>query len=132
MQLQQLWDDSFVWNAPWCVIKEFPRYLQSLAIRIERLKATGSSKDQATESSAKKFWDDYQQSLSRSQPALATIQSIAQLGKNSVGCQSLYPTGKLLEYRWGIEELRVSLHSQQLGTRISISPKRLEKLQSEC
>ena len=131
-QLQQLWDDSFVWNAPWCVIKEFPRFLQSLAVRIERLKATGPIKDQATENAAKKFWDDYLARLTRSQPAVATIQSIAQLGKNPQGCQSLYPTGKLLEYRWGIEELRVSLHSQQLGTRISISPKRLEKLQSEC
>jgi len=32
------------------------------------------------------------------------------------------------EFRWGIEELRVSLFAQQLGTRGKISPKRLEKL----
>lgn len=34
---------------------------------------------------------------------------------------------ELIEYRWMIEEFRVSLFAQQLGTSQSVSPQRLEK-----
>ena len=34
---------------------------------------------------------------------------------------------ELTTYRWMIEELRVSLFAQELGTSLSASPKRLEK-----
>ncbi|MFO8045351.1 MAG: ATP-dependent RNA helicase HrpA [Halomonas sp.] len=37
----------------------------------------------------------------------------------------------LVEFRWWIEELRVSLFAQQLGTRFAVSPKRLEKRWAE-
>jgi ATP-dependent helicase HrpA len=127
-QWSELWSDSFAWTIPWCVIKEYPRYLQSLAIRLDRLKTTGSAKDIANESVAKGFWDDYKKRLQQAQPSTAILQPLQTHGKTRVGCDSLYPFGKLLEYRWNIEELRVSIHSQQLGTRVSISPKRLEKL----
>jgi hypothetical protein len=30
-----------------------------------------------------------------------------------------------------IEEFRVSIHAQKLGTRMSVSPKRIEKLQEQ-
>jgi len=43
----------------------------------------------------------------------------------------LEPTGLLLEYRWLIEELRVSVYAQQLGTRVSVSPKRLDKIKEQ-
>ncbi len=66
--------------------------------------------------------------LQQIQPSQATIQAIPRIGKQLVGCDRLQPYGNLLEYRWHIEELRVSIHSQHLGTRVSISPKRLEKL----
>jgi ATP-dependent helicase HrpA len=33
----------------------------------------------------------------------------------------------LTEYRWMLEEFRVSLFAQQLGTAIKVSPQRLEK-----
>ncbi len=130
-QLLALWAPGNVWNAPWCVLKEFPRYLQSLAIRIDKLKSTGSAKDLALEGTARKFWDDYRTRWEKTQPSAATLESVKIDGKESLGGGSLYPTGKLSEYRWCIEELRVSIHSQNLGTRISISPKRLEKMQSE-
>jgi ATP-dependent helicase HrpA len=35
---------------------------------------------------------------------------------------------QLEEYRWLLEELRVSLFAQQLGTAVKVSPQRLEKL----
>ena len=127
-QADEFWRDSFVWGVPWYWLKELPRYLQSLAIRAERLKTVGTQKDLATESVAQAFWDDYVKRLQQIQPSQATIQAIPQIGKQLVGCDRLQPYGNLLEYRWHIEELRVSIHSQHLGTRVSISPKRLEKL----
>lgn len=130
-QLDELWRGTFVWGVPWCWLKEYPRYLQSLAIRVERLKTVGSAKDLATESTARVFWDDYIKRLREIQPSQATLQAIPNVGKQRVGCDSLEPYGGLLEYRWHIEELRVSIHSQHLGTRVSISPKRLEKLQEK-
>lgn len=130
-QLDEIWRDSFVWGVPWCWLKEYPRYLQSLAIRVERLKTVGSAKDLATESTARIFWDDYIKRLQEIQPSQATLQAIPSLGKQRVGCDRLEPYGGLLDYRWHIEELRVSIHSQHLGTRVSVSPKRLEKLREK-
>lgn len=130
-QLTQLWNPHSAWLTPWVILKEYPRYLQSLAIRIDKLKATGSTKDLAIEESAHRYWKDYLVRIERMQPSAATWQNVRAKDKDAFGLDFLSPMGKLLEYRWGIEELRVSLHSQQLGTRISISPKRLEKLQQE-
>ncbi|XZE20204.1 DUF3418 domain-containing protein [Pirellulaceae bacterium SH449] len=61
----------------------------------------------------------------------ATLQAIPSHGKQRFGCDSLESYGGLIDYRWHIEELRVSIHSQHLGTRVSISPKRLEKLREK-
>jgi ATP-dependent helicase HrpA len=116
---------------PWAILKEYPRYLQSIAVRLDKLKTTGSAKDLATEESANRFWVDYRKRIELQQPSAASWQNVRSKGSSALGIDYLYPTGKLLEYRWSIEELRVSLHSQQLGTRISISAKRLEKLQQE-
>jgi ATP-dependent helicase HrpA len=127
-QANEIWRESFVWGVPWCWVKEYPRYLQSLAVRVERLKTVGTQKDLATENVARVFWDDYVKRLQQLQPSQATLQAIPSVGKQRVGCDRLEPFGSLLDYRWHIEELRVSIHSQHLGTKISISPKRLEKL----
>jgi ATP-dependent helicase HrpA len=37
------------------------------------------------------------------------------------------PSEQVIEFRWMIEELRVSLFAQQLGTKLPISEKRLQK-----
>lgn len=130
-QLGELWHPLHTWNTPWCILREYPRYLQSLAIRMEKLKGQGSVKDLAAEKVASQFWSDYQKQLDSIQPSAATFQSISENSNRSLGGELLMPLGKLREFRWGIEELRVSIHSQHLGTRVSISPKRLEKLKLE-
>ncbi len=129
-QVGALWDYSNTWNAPWCVIKEYPRYLQSIALRLEKLKSSGSAKDLATDGPAEAFWQDYKKKLTEIQPPQTTLSGAASVMSNAIGVESLLPTEKLAEYRWAIEELRVSIHSQHLGTRISVSPKRLEKMQA--
>jgi ATP-dependent helicase HrpA len=38
---------------------------------------------------------------------------------------------RLTEFRWLIEELRVSLFAQELGTSVKVSPERLDRLWKE-
>ena len=46
-------------------------------------------------------------------------------------CPEGSPTGALLEFRWLIEELRVSLFAQELGTSEKVSSQRLDRMWSE-
>jgi ATP-dependent helicase HrpA len=120
-QIAALLDASHVFHTPWVFLREFPRYLTAIGTRLEKLKSIGANKDQDLDRDAAEAWRDCTQridSLSRkiSQP------------DHPVRWQ---PSGPLLEYRWMIEELRVSIHAQKLGTRVSVSPKRLEKLRTQ-
>ncbi len=126
-QLAALFDESLSYLTPWCFVREIPRFLQAVAVRLERLKTVGPIKDLELDASVSRYWQDYLEKLARAQPP----QTVMQFIPISNGTR-LEATGKLLEYRWLIEELRVSLHAQQLGTRVSVSPKRLDKLEIDC
>lgn len=88
-------------------IAQYPRYIRALEIRLEKLPMQ-ISKDRQWLDEIQQFsqrTEDYQpNSLSRS---LAL---------------------ELESYHWAIEEYRVSLFAQQLGTKMPISSKRLDKL----
>jgi ATP-dependent helicase HrpA len=112
-QLSALLDGSHAFHTPWVYLREFPRYLNAIATRLEKLRAIGTLKDMELDRLAIDAWNDFSQRMLKESPA------------------HLRPSGKLLEYRWMIEEFRVSLHAQKLGTRISVSPKRLEKLREQ-
>jgi ATP-dependent helicase HrpA len=125
-QLTALFQDSLSYHVPWCYVRELPRYLQAIAVRLDRLKSVGPIKDSATDATATLYWKDCASQIAVIQPSPTTLQSIP-----GGAAQRLEPTGPLLEYRWLIEELRVSMFAQQLGTRVSVSPKRLEKLKEQ-
>ena len=125
-QLTALFQDSLSYHVPWCYVRELPRYLQAIAVRIDRLKSVGPIKDLATDATATLYWKDCAAQIAGMQPSPTTLQSIP-----GGATQKLEPTGPLLEYRWLIEELRVSMFAQQLGTRVSVSPKRLDKLKEQ-
>jgi len=97
--------------------------LQAIALRLDRLKSVGPTKDLTIDATATSYWKDYLSRLASVQPSFTSMQLLP-----SGTSVRLEPTGPLLEYRWLIEELRVSLFAQQLGTRVSVSPKRLDKL----
>ncbi|MFO0011361.1 MAG: ATP-dependent RNA helicase HrpA [Planctomycetota bacterium] len=120
-QISELLDDSHPFHTPWVYLREFPRYLNAMGMRIEKLKAIGASKDQELDRDAAEAWRDY---AHRIQALSAKISK----PNHAVRWQ---PSGKLLEYRWMIEELRVSIHAQKLGTRVSVSPKRLERMREQ-
>jgi ATP-dependent helicase HrpA len=125
-QLTGLFQDSLSYHTPWCYVREIPRYLLAIAARLERLKTIGTVKDMTMEATVSLYWQDFHAQLARVQPSPTAIQSVP-----GAGGLKLEPTGKLLEYRWLIEELRVSLYAQQLGTRVSVSPKRLDKMREQ-
>jgi ATP-dependent helicase HrpA len=105
-QLKQLLAVGFVRDTPPEWFAQYPRYFKALVIRIERLSGQ-VAKDQRyvdqLDGTAGKFWQ-----VLESRPGL--LQSSAEA----------------MQYRWMLEEFRVSLFAQSLGTRQAISEKRLE------
>ncbi len=106
MQRTALVYPGFIYKTPITNFYDLPRYFSSLAIRMERLQG-------------------------QLQKDLAHTAELQQLWHNLLELEKEHSTIELLpsaiEYRWMLEEYRVSLFSQQLKTKIPISKKRLEK-----
>jgi ATP-dependent helicase HrpA len=114
-------DPSHVFHTPWVYVRDWPRFLAGITARLEKMKSIGSIKDLELDHGPSRAWDDYARRLLSKEAELPATVSGAKW----------HPTGTLLEYRWMIEEFSVSIHAQKLGTRISVSPKRIEKIQSQ-
>ncbi|MFM0344582.1 ATP-dependent RNA helicase HrpA [Paraburkholderia sp. RL17-347-BIC-D] len=105
-QLDGLIGKRFVVDTPYAQLAHFPRYLKGIALRIDKLKA-----DPARD--ARQF--------AEFQPLLQNYQrAVAQRGG------VLDP--RLSEFRWLLEELRISLFAQELRTPMPVSVKRLYKV----
>jgi ATP-dependent helicase HrpA len=100
--LAALTPPGFLRDVPAAVLREYPRYLKALALRGERA-LRDPTRDQARMLELKPFVD-----------ALA--------GARAQGCAG-EPGWQAL--RWDLEELRVSLFAQELGTKGGVSPKKL-------
>jgi len=124
-QLDQFLQPQFMLYTPWPWLKEFPRYLQAIQHRIGRLKTAGVTQDAQQIEKVDVYWLDFRKRLENNANEVCRIRIDDANSAN-------WPIEKLAEYRWMIEEYRVSLFAQQLGTRISISPKRLDKVRDEC
>ena len=120
-QLDGLMDPAHALHTPWVYVKDLPRFLGAMSIRLEKLKLGGVQKDQQLDSGPAQAAQDYTQRLSNLENQLAFSKHKSKW----------HPSGLLLEYRWMIEEYRVSVHAQKLGTRLSVSPKRIEKIQQQ-
>ena len=99
--------DGFVALTPLPWLRHIPRFLDAACIRVEK-SARDLNKDKQMAEQVHIFWQQYQQRCKLLQ------------GKHSVD-------HGLNEFRWMIEELRVSLFAQGLKTSMPISAKRLEK-----
>jgi len=110
-QLSQLVYSGFVRETPGLWLKELPRYLKAIELRLEKLPAQ-VQKDRVWSSELGGLWSQYQTRAAKH----------AQEGKRDP---------QLELYRWWLEEYRVSLFAQQLGTRAPISDKRLSKQWSQ-
>lgn len=107
-QLRQLLTPDFWLKTPWNWLVRFPVYFKSIEKRLEKLPATGVRSDLENE----KIFTDYFEKFEAAQ--------------NRHKAQGIFDP-ELIKFRFMIEELRVSIFSQQLGTAIPVSPKRLDK-----
>jgi len=104
-QLARLLDSGFVCDTPGIWLNQYPRYMKALLNRVERLSGQ-YPKDQ------------------RHTALLAKLsEPLAQAARDRAGLLQLCPAAE--QYRWMLEELRVSLFAQSLGTRQPVSEKRL-------
>ena len=106
-QISNLVYPGFVRETPMQWLKELPRYLKAVEQRFEKLGAQ-VQKDRVWSGELAGLWAQYQTRAAKH----------AQEGKRDP---------QLELYRWWLEEYRVSLFAQQLGTKVPISDKRLNK-----
>ena len=88
---------------PW--LTEYPRYFEAINLRLSKAPHMGG-KDKLHTIQLTRYWRDFE--TLRDQTTLVDVVELNSL-------------------RWMIEEYRVSLFAQALGTRVSVSAKRLDK-----
>jgi ATP-dependent helicase HrpA len=106
-QLQGLVHKRFLADTEYSQLAHFPRYLKGINVRLEKLRANPSRDAQLMTE-----W----QSASAQFLRISKIQA----GKNT--------DPRMVEFRWMLEELRVSLFAQELRTPMPVSAKRLQKV----
>jgi ATP-dependent helicase HrpA len=107
-QLQALVHKRFLLESDYAQLAHFPRYLKAMNVRLEKLRA-----DPARDAKLMAEW----------QSAATPYQ---RLMRDKTAGRNTDP--KLVEFRWMLEELRVSLFAQELRTPMPVSAKRLQKV----
>jgi len=110
IQMNNLFGERFLLEMPWDRLASYPRYTGAIQRRLEKLGRGGD----ATAADAQAFkelaplWNRY----------AARATAMREAGEYDV---------ELERYRWMIEEMRVSLFAQELGTAERVSLQRLDK-----
>ncbi|MEB2485288.1 ATP-dependent RNA helicase HrpA [Burkholderia multivorans] len=105
-QLSALIGKRFVIDTPYAQLVHFPRYLKGIALRIDKLKADPA----------------------RDAKQLGELQPLVQQYQRAVSQRGGVVDPRLAEFRWLLEELRISLFAQELRTPMPVSVKRLYKV----
>ena len=106
-QLQGLVHKRFVTDTEYTQLSHFPRYLKAINVRMEKLRG-----DPARDAKSMAEWTS----------AASQFLRISKIQAGKV----LDP--RMTEFRWMLEELRVSLYAQELRTPMPVSAKRLQKV----
>ncbi len=104
-QLGRLVPRRFVVATPWAQLAHLPRYLKAVVMRLDKWRADPA----------------------RDAQRLAELRPIEQRYWRTVADRKGVADARLDEFRWLLEELRVSLFAQELRTPQPVSVKRLEK-----
>lgn len=104
-QLQRLVPKRFIAGTPWAQLQHLPRYLKGIVMRLDKLRADPA----------------------RDAQRLAELRPLEQRFTRRLAELKGRPDARLDEYRWLLEELRVSLFAQELRTPQPVSVKRLDK-----
>jgi len=107
-QLEYLLPRDFITRTPFDWLKQLPRFVKAIHIRLKKLIDAGVIRDSAAMTQVKPWWEKY-------------LKLSADYDARNV------KSAELDQYRWMVEELRVSLFVQELKTSIPISAKRLER-----
>ena len=108
-QLGRLMPTRFMFSTPWAQLAHLPRYLKGVTLRLDKLRT------------------DPLRDASR----LAELRPIEQRFLRMLAERKGVVDARLEEFRWLLEELRVSLFAQELRTPQPVSVKRLEKAWSQ-
>jgi ATP-dependent helicase HrpA len=106
--LNRLTLPGFLTATDWNYLREYPRYFQAVPMRLEKMRSGGEAADQQGVAELDRFWKKYLQ-----RKELHELAGIVD--------------PELEVFRWMIEEYRVSLFAQRLGTSIKVSPQRLDR-----
>lgn len=106
-QLANLIYPGFVRETPAQWLREIPRYLKAIAQRLDKVGGQ-TQRDRVWTGEMAGYWEQYQARLTKHRKE----------GKRDANLEL---------YRWMLEEYRVSLFAQQLGTRMPVSDKRMSK-----
>jgi ATP-dependent helicase HrpA len=117
MQQQNLIYKGFIAHTPLVWLKRLPRYLKAMQIRIDKAQRD-YRKDRLNHMQIESLWERYTE-------IRASVEK--NINEDSRQSKSYFVDQALLEYRWLIEELRVSLFAQELKTSQPVSVKRLDK-----
>lgn len=104
-QLSNLIFDGFLAQTPIRWLQQFPRYLSAIEARLEKAPHLGS-RDQELSHELQLYWKRY----------VSLVNAIEMHDKEEMD-----------GLRWMLEEYRVSVFAQNLGTKVSVSAKRIEK-----
>ena len=108
-QLQRLMPKRFVALVPYAQLQHYPRYLKAITTRLDKLRADPA----------------------RDAQRLAELRPLEQRYLRRLADRKGVADARLDEFRWLLEELRVSLFAQELRTPQPVSVKRLEKAWSQ-
>lgn len=107
-QLRSLLAEGFMQQVPWPWLQHFPRYIAGIDYRLQRLTVGNVSVDQERLEAVAEYWSRYEQQQEKTRL------------ENRIDPE-------LEAFRWLIEEYRISLFAQPLGTSVKVSPQRLDK-----
>ncbi len=105
VQLQTLVGKRFLLETPYSQLIHYPRYLKAITVRMDKMRT-----DPGRDTRLMQEWNEAASGWQRS------------------SSQAKASDLKLQEYRWMLEELRVSLFAQELKTPMPVSVKRLQKV----
>jgi ATP-dependent helicase HrpA len=111
-QLRHLLAAGFLVDTPWPWLLQFPRYLEAAARRLERLGGGRLERDRQLTGE------------------IAPLQQACMSRRAELARQGVHDAA-LETYRWMLEEYRVSLFAQDLGTAAAVSAQRLARQWAE-
>ncbi|UCV13289.1 ATP-dependent RNA helicase HrpA [Dechloromonas denitrificans] len=106
-QLKRLLGKRFIIETPFERLQHYPRYLKGIQVRLDKLKAD-PARDARLMAEYAPLWTNYE-------------RRFLQLAKQGTS------DPQIEQFRWLMEELRISLFAQELRTPVPVSTKRLQK-----